>query len=75
VEPAAALTPREAEVLRLVTQGKTDRQIANELIISEKTVGRHLEHIFAKLGVSSRTAAAMAYRDHRSPSLLSATSH
>jgi predicted ATPase/DNA-binding CsgD family transcriptional regulator len=54
---AGALTAREAEVLRLVAQGRTDRQIAGELIISEKTVGRHLEHIFAKLGVSSRTAA------------------
>jgi DNA-binding NarL/FixJ family response regulator len=59
------LTARQAEVLRLVAQGKTDRQIAGELIISEKTVGRHLEHIFAKLGVSSRTAAAVVYRDHQ----------
>jgi DNA-binding NarL/FixJ family response regulator len=62
-EPAGTLTAREAEVLRLVAQGKTDPQIAGELIISEKTVGRHLEHIFAKLGVSSRTAAAVTYRD------------
>jgi DNA-binding NarL/FixJ family response regulator len=52
------LTPREVEVLRLVAQGKTDRQIAAELVISEKTVGRHLENIFGKLDVSSRTAAA-----------------
>jgi non-specific serine/threonine protein kinase len=51
------LTAREAEVLRLVVAGKTNRQIAAELFLSEKTVGRHLEHIFAKLGVSSRAAA------------------
>jgi non-specific serine/threonine protein kinase len=57
------LTAREAEVLRLVAQGMTDRQIAAALVISEKTVGRHLEHVFTKLGVSSRTAAAVAYRD------------
>jgi DNA-binding CsgD family transcriptional regulator len=52
------LTPREAEVLRLVVQGKTDRQIAGELIISEKTVGRHLDNLYTKLGVSSRAAAS-----------------
>jgi DNA-binding NarL/FixJ family response regulator len=60
----AGLTAREVEVLRLLAQGKTDRQIAGELIISEKTVGRHLEHVYAKLGVASRTAAtALALRD------------
>ena len=51
------LTPRQAEVLRLVAEGKTDRQIAAELVLSEKTVGRHLQNIFARLGVSTRTAA------------------
>jgi predicted ATPase/DNA-binding CsgD family transcriptional regulator len=56
----AGLSPREAEVLRLVAQGKTDRQIAAELVISEKTVGRHLDNVFARLGVSSRAAAAAA---------------
>jgi non-specific serine/threonine protein kinase len=55
--PPAGLTPREIEVLRLVAQGKTDRQIAADLIISEKTVGRHLDHLYTKLGVSSRAAA------------------
>jgi DNA-binding CsgD family transcriptional regulator len=54
------LTARQVEVLRLVAQGHTDRQIAAELGLSEKTVGRHLESIFAKLGVSSRAAAAAA---------------
>jgi DNA-binding NarL/FixJ family response regulator len=53
----ARLTARQAEVLRLVAEGKTDRQIAGELVLSEKTVGRHLENIFARLGVSSRAAA------------------
>jgi DNA-binding NarL/FixJ family response regulator len=53
------LTGRQAEVLRLVAQGKTDRQIAGELVLSEKTVGRHLENIFARLGVSSRAAATV----------------
>ena len=54
------LTTRQTEVLRLVAEGKTDRQIAAELVLSEKTVGRHLENIFARLGVSSRAAATVA---------------
>jgi ATP/maltotriose-dependent transcriptional regulator MalT len=63
--PAAlprGLTAREAEVLRLVAQGKTNRDIAIELVISEHTVGRHLQNMFAKLDVASRSAAtAFAY--------------
>jgi DNA-binding NarL/FixJ family response regulator len=50
-------------VLRLVAMGKTDREVAAELVLSEKTVGRHLENIFAKLCVSSR-AAATAFAVH-----------
>ncbi|MGH2367741.1 MAG: response regulator transcription factor, partial [Chloroflexota bacterium] len=58
------LTEREAEVLRLVTAGKTNRQIAADLVLSEKTVARHLNNIFDKLGVSSRAAAtAFALRE------------
>jgi predicted ATPase/DNA-binding CsgD family transcriptional regulator/DNA-binding XRE family transcriptional regulator len=53
----ARLTVRQAEVLRLVTEGKTNRQIAAKLMLSHKTVGRHLENIFATLAVSSRAAA------------------
>jgi predicted ATPase/DNA-binding CsgD family transcriptional regulator len=53
------LTARQRQVLSLVTEGKTDRQIAGELVLSEKTVGRHLENIFARLGVSSRAAATV----------------
>ena len=56
------LSPREAEVLRLVATGRTSRAIATELHISEKTVARHLSHIFTKLDVPSRAAAtAWAY--------------
>jgi DNA-binding NarL/FixJ family response regulator len=51
------LSSREVEVLRLVSQGKTNRVIANELFISEKTVASHVSHIFTKLGVNSRSAA------------------
>jgi DNA-binding CsgD family transcriptional regulator len=54
----AGISAREAEVLRLVAAGKSNREIARELILSEKTVGNHLEHIFAKIGASNRAAAA-----------------
>jgi DNA-binding CsgD family transcriptional regulator len=52
------LTARELEVLRLVAAGRSNREISTELTISEHTVARHLQNIFAKLGVSSRTAAS-----------------
>jgi DNA-binding NarL/FixJ family response regulator len=53
------LTPRELEVLRRVAQGKTNREIAEQLIIAPGTVKLHVEHIIAKLGVSDRTQAAV----------------
>jgi ATP/maltotriose-dependent transcriptional regulator MalT len=57
------LTPREVEVLRLVATGATNREIADRLILSEKTVARHVSNIFTKLGVASRAAAtAYAFR-------------
>jgi non-specific serine/threonine protein kinase len=59
--PAAALglTPREAEVLRLLAQGMSDREIADTLSISERTAGNHVQHAMQKIGVESRTAAAV----------------
>jgi DNA-binding CsgD family transcriptional regulator len=52
-----SLSEREAQVLRLLAAGKTNRAIADELFISEKTVARHVSNIFDKLGVSSRSGA------------------
>jgi ATP/maltotriose-dependent transcriptional regulator MalT len=54
---AYRLTTRELEVLRLLALGRANRQVATALVISERTVARHLEHIYSKLGVSSRAAA------------------
>ncbi len=54
----AGMTEREVEVLRLVASGKSNPEIAAVLVLSEKTVARHLSNIFTKLGVTSRTAAA-----------------
>jgi DNA-binding NarL/FixJ family response regulator len=60
--PAGGLTAREVEVLRLVATGRTNRAIAAELVLSERTVDRHVSNIFTKLGVPSRAAAtAWAY--------------
>jgi DNA-binding CsgD family transcriptional regulator/tetratricopeptide (TPR) repeat protein len=62
---AGGLTPREAQVLRLVATGKTNRAIAAELVLSERTVDRHVSNIFTKLGVSSRAAATAWAYEHR----------
>jgi DNA-binding NarL/FixJ family response regulator len=53
------LTVREVQVLRLVAAGKSNREIASALVISDRTVARHVQNIFAKLGVSSRAAASV----------------
>jgi DNA-binding NarL/FixJ family response regulator len=58
--PGPALTAREAEVLTWVARGKTNRDIADILGMSPRTVNKHLEHVFEKLGVETRTAAAAA---------------
>ena len=53
------LTPREVEVLRLAAQGFTTKQIASRLVISAKTADHHIQHVYTKIGVSSRGAAAL----------------
>jgi DNA-binding NarL/FixJ family response regulator len=60
----AGLTAREVEVLRLVAAGNSNAQIASALMLSERTVARHLSNIFDKIGVSSRTAAAAYAYEH-----------
>jgi DNA-binding NarL/FixJ family response regulator len=56
--PGADLTPREREVLRLLAEGRTDREIAAALFVTPKTASNHVASILAKLGVETRTAAA-----------------
>ena len=58
------LTARELEVLRLVASGKSNKEIAAALVISEHTVARHVQNIFTKLGVPSRTAAGAYAFEH-----------
>ena len=58
------LTARELEVLRLIAVGRSNREIASELVISEHTVARHVQNIFRKLSVSSRTAASAFAYEH-----------
>ncbi len=58
------LTEREAQILRLVAAGRINREVAAELVISEHTVARHLQNIFAKLEVPSRAAAAAFAVEH-----------
>ncbi|MCU0505975.1 MAG: response regulator transcription factor [Chloroflexi bacterium] len=58
IPPGGELSPREIEVLALVAAGRTNREIAEELAISEKTAINHVTHILDKLGASNRAAAA-----------------
>ena len=60
----AGLTDREVEVLRLIAQGRTNREIAEALVVTEKTAGHHVEHIYAKAGVSTRVGAALFAMRH-----------
>ncbi|WP_022883556.1 HD domain-containing phosphohydrolase [Glaciibacter superstes] len=60
----AGLTSREVDVLRLIVRGFSSRQIAADLVISEKTARNHLEHIYAKLAVTNRTGAALFALQH-----------
>jgi HD-GYP domain-containing protein (c-di-GMP phosphodiesterase class II) len=63
-EAVAGLTAREVEVLILLARGMSNRQIAERLVITPKTAGNHVEHIYAKIGASSRAAAAMFAVQH-----------
>jgi HD-GYP domain-containing protein (c-di-GMP phosphodiesterase class II) len=58
------LSDREVDVLRLLARGKTNRQVAAELVIAPKTVGRHVENIYAKTGLSTRAGAALFCAEH-----------
>jgi DNA-binding NarL/FixJ family response regulator len=60
----AGLTEREAEVLRLVAAGHTNKEVASVLFLSDKTIARHLSNIFTKLGVSTRAAATAFAFEH-----------
>jgi DNA-binding NarL/FixJ family response regulator len=60
--PLASLSTREREVAELVTARHTNREIAEKLVLSEKTVESHLRNIFAKLGASSRVEVAREQR-------------
>jgi DNA-binding CsgD family transcriptional regulator len=62
-EPADELSAREAEVYELLSEGRSNREIASALFISESTVKVHVRRIFQKLGVRSRTQAALKHRD------------
>jgi DNA-binding NarL/FixJ family response regulator len=60
----AGLTARQLEVLRLVTRGMSNRQIASQLSISPRTVDRHVADVYTRIGVSSRAAAALYAIEH-----------
>jgi DNA-binding NarL/FixJ family response regulator len=64
-QPVPRLTPRQNDLLRLLAAGRTNTQIARHLGISEGTVRTHLENIYERLGVSSRTAAVTRAFPHR----------
>ena len=59
------LTPRELQVLRLIATGKTNKVIAAELFLSERTVDRHVSNIFTKLDLPSRAAATAYAYEHK----------
>ncbi|MFP5319910.1 MAG: HD domain-containing phosphohydrolase [Acidimicrobiia bacterium] len=63
-ESVAGLTAREVEVLRLLARGYSNKQIAHELHITRKTAGNHVEHIYAKLGVTNRALASLFAAQH-----------
>lgn len=60
----AGLTDREVDVLRLVARGLTNRQVADALVISRRTAEHHVQHVYAKIGTSTRAAAALFAMEH-----------
>lgn len=62
--PPAGLTERELQVLQLIARGRSNRQVADELVISPKTVSSHVEHIYGKAGISTRAEAALFAMEH-----------
>jgi HD-GYP domain-containing protein (c-di-GMP phosphodiesterase class II) len=64
IDGPAGLTRRELQVLRLIARGATNKNVAARLVISPKTAGTHIEHIYAKLGVSSRAEAGLFAAQH-----------
>ena len=63
-DAVGGLTAREMEVLVLLARGRSNRQIGEQLVITPKTAGNHVEHIYAKIGASNRAAAAMFAIQH-----------
>ena len=64
VERPAGLTEREVDVLRLIARGRTNKEAGRELGISPKTVGAHVEHIYAKAGLATRAGATVFAMEH-----------
>ena len=64
-QPETALSPRELEILQALSTGDSNKQIAQQLFISEATVKTHLIHVYQKLGVETRTAAVSAARERK----------
>ena len=58
------MTDREVEVLRLIAQGKSNKEVGAELVITPKTVGHHVEHVYDKIGVNTRAGAALFLMEH-----------
>jgi DNA-binding NarL/FixJ family response regulator len=63
-EGPAGLTAREVEILRLLARGLSNKQIAQHLVISPKTVGKHVEHIYGKIDASTRATASLFAMQH-----------
>ena len=64
IDRPAGLTEREVDVLRLIARGQANKRVAATLGISPKTVGRHIEHIYAKAGVATRAGATLFAMEH-----------